>query len=162
MTLEMRTACERCGSSLESERGALICSFERTFCIACGSEHDGVCPNCRGELVRRPRRRVEPSSAWPDDLGAALEPFGEVTLVRVVPGATRHELVLTTRTSPPDGRLEELRDVIRRDDSPVVAREHDGEVAPWHFDAPADCPTEALFARLDRDRAVVVRERSRS
>jgi hypothetical protein len=165
MTLAMRTACERFGSSLESDRDALICSFECTFRIARGSWLDGVCPNCRGGLVLRRRGRMEPSCAWLDDLGAVPEPFGEVTLVRVVPGRTRYELVLTTPASPPEGRpVEELRDalgnVIRREDSPVVAREHDVDVAAWHFDPPADRPTQALCARLDWARAVVVRERS--
>ena len=37
---------------------AYICSFECTFCAA-GAEaaHCHVCPNCGGELVRRPRAR---------------------------------------------------------------------------------------------------------
>ncbi|MDQ6861562.1 MAG: DUF1272 domain-containing protein [Verrucomicrobiota bacterium] len=32
-----------------------ICTFECTFCHGCNSELESVCPNCRGELVRRPR-----------------------------------------------------------------------------------------------------------
>jgi hypothetical protein len=36
----------------------LICSFECTFCAACaaGRLPGGRCPNCGGELVRRPVR----------------------------------------------------------------------------------------------------------
>lgn len=56
MSLEMRAACERCGAALGAEGEALICSYECTFCIACGEELAHVCPNCDGELVRRPKR----------------------------------------------------------------------------------------------------------
>ncbi|MBV9693586.1 MAG: DUF1272 domain-containing protein, partial [Alphaproteobacteria bacterium] len=35
---------------------ARICSFECTFCAACTDAMAGVCPNCGGELVQRPRR----------------------------------------------------------------------------------------------------------
>jgi hypothetical protein len=54
--LEMRTACERCGGELAADGDASICSYECTFCPACSGELDGSCPNCGGELVRRPRR----------------------------------------------------------------------------------------------------------
>ncbi|WP_145003900.1 DUF1272 domain-containing protein [Pseudomonas oryzihabitans] len=56
--LEMRTSCEHCTSALPMEsEDALICSYECTFCKYCaqGALH-GRCPNCQGELVRRPRR----------------------------------------------------------------------------------------------------------
>jgi hypothetical protein len=56
MALEMRTACERCGVELFAEGDAVICSYECTFCKACGEQMDYVCPNCSGELVSRPRR----------------------------------------------------------------------------------------------------------
>jgi len=55
--LEMRAECERCGTDLADDGVALICSYECTFCQSCGGELDKVCPNCSGELVRRPRRR---------------------------------------------------------------------------------------------------------
>jgi hypothetical protein len=56
MALEMRTACERCGTALAPDGEAAICSYECTFCPACAKAFDRVCPNCGGELVRRPRR----------------------------------------------------------------------------------------------------------
>jgi hypothetical protein len=56
MALEMRTSCERCGRALAHDADAVICSFECTFCHACGEAMDYVCPNCSGELVSRPRR----------------------------------------------------------------------------------------------------------
>jgi uncharacterized protein len=55
MALEMRGSCERCGGSLARDGEAYICSFECTFCAICAGELAHVCPNCNGELVRRPR-----------------------------------------------------------------------------------------------------------
>ena len=37
---------------------AFICSYECTFCGDCSADMDHVCPNCGGELVRRPRRET--------------------------------------------------------------------------------------------------------
>jgi hypothetical protein len=56
MALELRAACERCEAPLPPDSAdARICSFECTFCASCADEL-GTCPNCGGELVRRPRR----------------------------------------------------------------------------------------------------------
>lgn len=54
--LEMRATCERCGRALEPGGVAFICSYECTFCEKCSQEMHATCPNCGGELVRRPRR----------------------------------------------------------------------------------------------------------
>jgi hypothetical protein len=56
VALEMREACERCGTALAAAADARICSYECTFCPACTEAMSGVCPNCGGELVPRPRR----------------------------------------------------------------------------------------------------------
>jgi uncharacterized protein len=56
VTLEMRTACERCGAALALDGEAFICSFECTWCVTCAEAMERVCPNCNGELVRRPKR----------------------------------------------------------------------------------------------------------
>ena len=56
MALELRPVCERCGAALTPDGEARICSFECTFCVACTDELKGVCPNCGGELVARPKR----------------------------------------------------------------------------------------------------------
>ena len=56
MSLEMRTACERCGKPLAPDGEAVICSYECTFCTECSGAMGHVCPNCGGELVARPRR----------------------------------------------------------------------------------------------------------
>jgi len=56
MTLELRSTCERCDVSLVSDGVAFICSYECTFCEGCAGALAQLCPNCGGELVRRPRR----------------------------------------------------------------------------------------------------------
>jgi hypothetical protein len=56
MALEMRTSCERCGAVLTPAGEAYICTFECTFCASCTQALEHVCPNCGGELVRRPRK----------------------------------------------------------------------------------------------------------
>jgi uncharacterized protein len=55
MALELRTACERCAGVLTPDGTAFICTFECTFCAECSVALAHVCPNCGGELVRRPR-----------------------------------------------------------------------------------------------------------
>ena len=56
MALEMKSACERCGAALGHADTAAICSYECTFCAVCAEAMAHVCPNCGGELVRRPTR----------------------------------------------------------------------------------------------------------
>ncbi|MFF7972532.1 DUF1272 domain-containing protein [Streptomyces sp. NPDC007905] len=57
MALEMRDRCERCGTTeLPADGPVRICSYECTFCLACGEAMAQVCPHCGGELVARPRR----------------------------------------------------------------------------------------------------------
>jgi len=57
MTLEMRPICEKCEAALAHDAEAHICSYECTFCGPCTDAMDRICPNCGGELVRRPRRK---------------------------------------------------------------------------------------------------------
>ena len=56
--LQLRPSCECCDADLPpGSRLARICSFECTFCAACAEEKlANTCPNCGGELVRRPIR----------------------------------------------------------------------------------------------------------
>ena len=56
MALEMRSVCERCEAPLAPDGEAKICSYECTFCPDCARAMDGICPNCQGELVARPKR----------------------------------------------------------------------------------------------------------
>ena len=56
--LTMRPNCECCDVDLAPDAaGAMICSFECTFCAACAEGRlAGVCPNCGGGLAARPER----------------------------------------------------------------------------------------------------------
>lgn len=56
--LQMRPNCECCDRDLPADQvGAMVCSFECTFCRDCTEQRLGWrCPNCGGELVARPRR----------------------------------------------------------------------------------------------------------
>ena len=62
--LQMRPSCECCDIDLlPSSSEARICSFECTFCTACtDTKLKGICPNCGGELIRRP---IRPASKLP-------------------------------------------------------------------------------------------------
>lgn len=58
MALEMKHRCEKCAGGLDWQAEAYVCSFECTFCPRCTREMAAVCPNCGGELLRRPRREA--------------------------------------------------------------------------------------------------------
>ncbi|UOE56136.1 DUF1272 domain-containing protein [Bacillus sp. CMF12] len=55
MALEMRKSCEACEQSSSIETIAYICTHECTFCEPCTENMNYICPNCGGELVRRPK-----------------------------------------------------------------------------------------------------------
>lgn len=57
--LEMRDHCEKCDASTGFEEAAYICSYECTFCEPCATEMSRVCPNCAGQLVKRPKRSID-------------------------------------------------------------------------------------------------------
>ena len=76
--LELRPNCECCDRDLPPDStAARICSFECTFCAACA---DGVlagrCPNCGGELVRRPIRPPDRLARFPAAGARKLKPGG--------------------------------------------------------------------------------------
>ena len=60
--LELKAHCESCGKSLPPDsREAMICSYECTFCCSCVEDQlNGSCPNCGGELEKRPVRKTQP------------------------------------------------------------------------------------------------------
>ena len=61
--LELRPNCECCDRDLPFDSpDARICTFECTFCADCV---DGVCPNCGGELVKRPIRPARLLAEYP-------------------------------------------------------------------------------------------------
>jgi hypothetical protein len=65
--LQLRPNCECCDVDLSPDsRAARICTFECTFCATCAEERfAGLCPNCGGELVRRPIRPPVALSRFP-------------------------------------------------------------------------------------------------
>ncbi|HBX55592.1 DUF1272 domain-containing protein [Pseudomonas sp. UBA2684] len=65
--LQLRPNCECCDRDLPAATDeALICSFECTFCRDCGEGQLQLrCPNCAGELVRRPIRPAAKLAQFP-------------------------------------------------------------------------------------------------
>ncbi len=65
--LELRPNCECCDRDLPAASAeARICTFECTFCADCADrKFQGVCPNCGGELVRRPVRPAALLASYP-------------------------------------------------------------------------------------------------
>jgi hypothetical protein len=65
--LTLRPNCECCDRDLPPESAdARICSFECTFCVTCAAGPlAGRCPNCGGELVRRPIRPPDKLATYP-------------------------------------------------------------------------------------------------
>lgn len=58
MALEMKTKCQKCEEEkLDGQSNAYICVYECTFCEDCSVEMSFNCPNCGGELVKRPRKK---------------------------------------------------------------------------------------------------------
>lgn len=67
MGLEMSERCQHCWAVLALDGEAYICSYECTFCPLCAGDTMMVCPNCAGELLRRPRRATTCSASGTDN-----------------------------------------------------------------------------------------------
>lgn len=63
----METECVGCARDLPTDAEAYVCSYECTFCAECTSRKQNICPNCGGELVRRPRRHNSAGSGETGD-----------------------------------------------------------------------------------------------
>jgi len=76
--LELRPSCECCGRDLPPDStDAVICSFECTFCRSCAEGVlEGRCPNCGGELVRRPIRPAAKLAKFPPSAVRKVKPEG--------------------------------------------------------------------------------------
>ena len=76
--LELRPNCECCDRDLAPDSlDVRICSYECTFCRDCAEETlGGRCPNCGGELVRRPIRPPDRLLLHPALTRRVLKPQG--------------------------------------------------------------------------------------
>jgi uncharacterized protein len=74
--LELRPNCECCDRDLPPHSAeAMICTFECTFCRDCTDRlFKGRCPNCGGELVRRPIRPADKLARHPATATRTLKP----------------------------------------------------------------------------------------
>ena len=76
--LELRPNCECCDRDLPPHSlDARICSYECTFCRECAEGVlGGNCPNCGGELVRRPIRPSDRLRRHPASTQRIFKPEG--------------------------------------------------------------------------------------
>ena len=76
--LELRPSCECCDRDLPPDSpNARICSYECTFCADCAETRLGdLCPNCGGELVRRPIRPAAKLAKHPASATRIFKPEG--------------------------------------------------------------------------------------
>jgi hypothetical protein len=76
--LELRPNWECCDRDLPNDSvEARICTFECTFCSTCADEKlGGICPNCGGELLRRPRRPATALQKHPASTRRVFKPAG--------------------------------------------------------------------------------------
>lgn len=76
--LQLRPNCERCNRDLPPAAvDARICSFECTFCADCADTRlQRICPNCGGDLVRRPIRPAGKLLSSPASTERVFKPIG--------------------------------------------------------------------------------------
>ena len=76
--LKLKPNCECCNRDLPPDaHEAMMCSFECTFCAACAETVlQGICPNCGGELVRRPIRPAAKLAKYPASTQRVYKPEG--------------------------------------------------------------------------------------
>ena len=76
--LQLRPNCECCNVDLPPDSSeAMMCTFECTFCRTCAEKKlRGTCPNCGGELVRRPIRPANKLTKFPASTERVFKPGG--------------------------------------------------------------------------------------
>ena len=76
--LARRPCCECCNVDLPPDsQAARICTFECTLWADCADQRlRGICPNCGGELVRRPRRPEAKLAAYLAPTERLFKPSG--------------------------------------------------------------------------------------
>ena len=100
MPLLMKPACEKCAASTPPEAAAFICIYECTWCPKCTEGFGRVCPNCKGELVLRPRKGLTPAApSEPNFDGVVARHHGDAPSKPWPKGIT-----LKTLWSEPGGR----------------------------------------------------------
>ena len=74
--LALRPNCEHCGTDLPyNATGAMICTFECTFCQHCvETVLYNVCPNCGGGFSLRPVRPKQHLARHPPAMERLLKP----------------------------------------------------------------------------------------
>ena len=127
--MELRPECGRCHVSLAGDAAAYICVHECTFCPTCYRQLRFVCPNCSGELVRRPKAgpaaAPAPSVVPPTARGIRIRRAGPEDLPSLVPLFDAYRQFYE---QPADARAAErfLSDRLRRRESVVFVAEEDG------------------------------------
>jgi len=74
--LTLKPNCECCDKDPAPDaEDAVICSYECTFCRDCAATRlpGGRCPNCGGELVRRPVRPADRLAKHPASTSRVLK-----------------------------------------------------------------------------------------
>jgi acetyltransferase len=159
--LDLRPSCECCDADLPPESPlARICSFECTFCATCAERRlNGVCPNCRGELLPRPRRPASKLEAYPPSSVRVLKPDGCKPASDPGPArgpAFRSEAWVVRRVAATDtALLEPLGDLLI---DAVHSGASIGFLAPVSR-ATADRYWHGVFASLGGDRLLWVAEK---
>jgi len=127
--MERRHECGRCRTSLPEESAAFWCAHECTFCATCYRRLRFTCPNCGGELVRRPRPGVAPIVSGPP----AVPPRDSVAIRRagkddVGAIAPLFDAYRQFYEQPPDRRASTrfLSERLERDESVVFVAERAG------------------------------------
>jgi len=121
--MEFRPECGRCHRALTELDAAYHCAQECTFCATCYRRLNYVCPNCSGELVRRPRppvaARSGTSPAAPPGPSVVVRP-GTVEDVGVLTPLFDAYRVFYEQPSDPDRSGRFLRDRLARGESVVL------------------------------------------
>jgi len=129
--MEFRRECGRCHVSLRDQDAAYLCAHECTFCATCYRRLRYVCPNCAGELVRRPRAgpapRAVPAAEPPAGAGIHVRRAGPDDLRTLVPLFDAYRVFYE---QAPDAPAAErfLRDRLTRNESIVFVAGEGGIV----------------------------------